>query len=111
MGNCKTCHESRYSRRDFIKKTAVASASLGIGINYRECGLVKLYKAHGVEEFTPYLCLTDYSLLSLLDIELKRTQTIANGGSFCDFRFSKNDKGPSGWPPESLPEWTGKFEQ
>ena len=81
------------------------------GINYKECGLVKLYKAHGVEEFTPYLCLTDYSLLSLLGIELKRTQTIANGGSFCDFRFIKNDKAPTGWPPESLPEWSGKFEK
>ena len=80
------------------------------GINYKECGLVKLYKIHGLEEFTPYLCLTDYSLFSLLGIELKRTQTIANGGSFCDFRYSKNDNGPIGWPPESLPEWTGKFE-
>jgi len=80
------------------------------GVNYKECGLVKLYKAHGVEEFTPYLCLTDYSLLTLLGIELKRTQTIANGGAFCDFRFINNDKGPTGWPPESLSEWTGKFE-
>ncbi|RLD77817.1 MAG: hypothetical protein DRJ10_11305 [Bacteroidetes bacterium] len=80
------------------------------GINYKECGLVKLYKVYDVAEFTPYLCLTDYSLLTLLGIELKRTHTIANGAASCDFRFINNDKGPTGWPPESLPEWTGKFE-
>ena len=87
-----------------------AEGKFEYGVNYKACGLVKLYKAHGVEEFTPYLCLTDYSLLTLLGIELKRTQTIANGASFCDFRFINSADGPTGWPPESLPEWTGRFE-
>ena len=80
------------------------------GVNYKECGLVKFYRIHGVEEFVPYLCITDYSLFTVLNINVKRTQTIANGGSFCDFRFIKKGIGPKGWPPESLPEWTGKFE-
>ena len=78
------------------------------GVNYTECGLVKYYADQGLQEFVPYLCLTDYPLLALLGIELRRTQTLANGGLYCDFRFVKRGPGPLGWPPESLPEWTGR---
>ena len=59
------------------------------GINYTECGVVKFFHEQGADEFTPYMCELDYLMFPALGIELKRTGTIAQGCSHCDFRFSK----------------------
>lgn len=81
------------------------------GITMTECGLEKFWRGQGLEEFIPYLCLTDWAQWRALGIVATRTQTIANGGEYCDFRYVKKGKGgPPGWPPESNPEWTGKHE-
>jgi len=81
------------------------------GLNMAECGLLKFWRAQGLEELVPYLCLTDYALWRAIGVEVRRTQTLANGGSCCDYRYVGRGKdGPSGWPPEPLPEWTGKYE-
>jgi len=37
-------------------------------------------------------------------LSFKRTQTIASGASWCDFRFKKTWNTPRGWPPEELGE-------
>jgi hypothetical protein len=82
-----------------------------VGSDYSECAIMKFYAQHNLEEFVPYLCLCDYAKWKVIGIEATRTQTLANGGSKCDFRFIK--KGPNGaspWPPESHAGWTGKFE-
>ena len=86
--------------------------TFAFGMDYSECGLKKFYSRQGLEEFVPYLCLCDYSMWKAIGIEGTRTQTLANGGSKCDFRIIK--KGPNAkslWPPESHQEWTGKFEK
>jgi len=76
------------------------------GLNMRECGIVKLWRSHGLEQFIPYNCLTDFAMWRTIGIEAKRTQTLANGGTHCDFRYIKKGwRGPLGWPPESNPEW------
>jgi hypothetical protein len=81
------------------------------GIMITECGLEKFWRAHGLEEYIPYLCLTDWALWRAIGIAATRTQTIANGGECCDFKYvNKGKGGPSGWPPESNPEWTGRYE-
>ena len=58
------------------------------GVNYIECGIVKFFAAEDVSEFTPYMCQIDYLLFPALGINLKRTGTIAQGCTHCDFRFS-----------------------
>jgi len=85
--------------------------SFQYGLDMTECGLVKFWNAQGLEEFTPYLCLTDYAFWRAIGIEATRTQTIANGASRCDFKYiRKGSNGQPGWPPESNPEWTGRYE-
>ena len=76
------------------------------GLNMTECGLLKFWRMQGLEEFVPYLCLTDWALWKSLGLEVRRTQTLANGGTCCDYRYiGRNKDVPSGWPPESMPEW------
>jgi hypothetical protein len=65
------------------------------GRDYIECGIGKFLHSQGVDELTPYVCLTDYALFGALGIELKRTMTLAEGGKKCDFRFKKGES-PSG---------------
>lgn len=83
------------------------------GINMEECGLLKYWKELGLEEFVPYLCLTDWVLWDVLNVKTTRTTTLANGGDVCDYRFYKGkyNDGPKGWPPEYHMEWTGIFEK
>jgi hypothetical protein len=77
-----------------------------MGINYTECGLVKLFETYGKERYLPYICLNDYAIFGAMDIQLKRTQTLANGGCMCDFRFkTEGGKIKKGWPPEYFPEF------
>lgn len=82
-----------------------------LGYDIRECGIHKFWRAQGLEEFVPYLCLTDWAKWELLGVSVERTKTIANGHEVCDFRYCRQKvECPSGWPPESNVEWTGKFE-
>jgi len=76
------------------------------GMDYLECGIVKFLRSQGADELAPYLCLLDYALFGALGIGLTRTQTLANGGKTCDFRFAWGDGTSSGWPPPWL--GTGK---
>ena len=57
------------------------------GIDYRECGNIKLCKAQNAEEFAPYLCIIDQLVFEKAGAGLVRTQTLAGGAEFCDFRF------------------------
>ena len=71
------------------------------GMNIHECALHKFYKKHGGEELLPYICMSDYAIYYLIkNVEMKRTQTIAGGADFCDFRLQKGGATPRGWPPE-----------
>lgn len=79
-----------------------------VGINYTECGICKFYEKMGAKKYVPYLCLTDYAMARVFGIGLIRTQTLGNGAPVCDFRFKKNYKTPSGWPPDSLEEFRMK---
>jgi len=60
------------------------------GINYLECGIVKFFAQQGAAELTPHMCRIDFLLFPAMGIQLKRTGTIAQGCTHCDFRFSKH---------------------
>jgi hypothetical protein len=61
------------------------------GVNYLECAIVKFFHQQGADEFTPYMCYVDYILFPAMGIDLKRTGTIGQGCSHCDFRFARQN--------------------
>ncbi len=96
---------------DWVFEYVKGGADYLYGYDIRECGIYKFWCSQGLEEFVPYLCLTDWAKWKSIGISVERTQTIANGHEVCNFRYCRQQKeSPSGWPPESMPEWTGRLE-
>ena len=60
-----------------------------IGINYHSCGNYNFAMQHGGAAFAPYICMSDIALSDAMGWGLSRTQTLADGCSYCDFRFKK----------------------
>lgn len=77
------------------------------GLDITECGICKLYRAHGADELAPYLCLSDYVVSNAFERGLVRYKTVAEGAEVCDFRYKKGRQtfvNPlrEGWPPKFL---------
>lgn len=72
------------------------------GIDFVECAIIKFLRAEGAEELAPVLCELDWPHTELLDIELVRTKTLAQGGECCDFRFRRPGAPDVGIPRASL---------
>ncbi|MDJ0727326.1 MAG: L-2-amino-thiazoline-4-carboxylic acid hydrolase [Prochloraceae cyanobacterium] len=60
-----------------------------LGVNYSQCGNLRFAIEHGGEEFAPYICMSDIALSDALGWGLIRTQTLADGCDYCDFRLKK----------------------
>jgi L-2-amino-thiazoline-4-carboxylic acid hydrolase-like protein len=58
------------------------------GINYRSCGFCKFAEKHGDLDILPHICGLDFAAYDLRGIRLERTQTLAQGAPYCNFRFS-----------------------
>ena len=57
------------------------------GINFHECAVHKFYKKHGGGELLPYVCMSDYAVYEhFTNVEFRRTQILAKGAKYCDFR-------------------------
>ncbi len=66
------------------------------GIDFIECGVCKICKAHDAEELVPVLCATDFPVSEALGTGLIRTTTLADGSDRCNFRFERGRKpGPT----------------
>ena len=61
--------------------------SFDYGIDYLECGGCKFLESQGAFELARYICPIDIVYSEALGWGLTRTQTIADGGETCDFRF------------------------
>ena len=59
------------------------------GIDFMECAIQKLYKAHNALEFLPFVCRLDYLTSAAFGIGLVRTKTLANGDERCDPRLKQ----------------------
>ncbi|MGA7756652.1 MAG: L-2-amino-thiazoline-4-carboxylic acid hydrolase [Ilumatobacteraceae bacterium] len=70
------------------------------GMDVTECAILKFMRAHGAEEFTPYLCHVDYITAEAAGTGLTRTKTLAWGCDCCDFRFTNPGTTTATWPPE-----------
>lgn len=59
------------------------------GVTYTRCAIRELALAQGAADFAPYICLSDIIGSEELGWGLRRTETLAQGGSRCDFRFRR----------------------
>ncbi|MBL8680331.1 MAG: L-2-amino-thiazoline-4-carboxylic acid hydrolase [Myxococcales bacterium] len=59
------------------------------GVNFERCALRALATKVGTEAFAPYVCLGDIPLSEAFGLGLHRTQTLAQDGKPCDFRFER----------------------
>ncbi len=60
----------------------------GVSFDVTLCPLADYFKEQGVPELTPHAaCNLDYLAAREFGVELVRTQTIADGSEYCDFRW------------------------
>jgi hypothetical protein len=59
------------------------------GLDITECGICKLFKKGQMEEYAKILCEVDFITSEIAGLQLIRSNTIANGGKKCDFRFAR----------------------
>ena len=76
------------------------------GMNIHQCAIHKFYLENGGEELAPYICLQDFAIYHPFKrIGFRRSQVLAGGADYCDFRLKKGVSTPKGWPPEDTAEW------
>ena len=84
----RNSHRKQYEN-DWVVDVLAGNDEYDLGYNYLECGVCKLCRDEGCFELAKYLCQLDYVMADMMGMELKRTQTIAEGHSYCDFRYKK----------------------
>lgn len=62
------------------------------GTDYTRCAIRELAIESGAEAFAPYICLADIPGSEALGWGLARSETLAQGGERCDFRFRKGGR-------------------
>jgi len=73
--------------RPFRRTTLPAVA--GVAFDVQVCPLASYLRDQGVPELTHFAaCSLDYRMASDWGVTLRRTQTLAGGAAYCDFRFS-----------------------
>jgi hypothetical protein len=71
---------------DFIEGV---KGELDYGVDYTRCAIRELAIANGAADFAPYICLADIAGSDTFGWGLTRTETLAQGGKRCDFRFKR----------------------
>lgn len=84
-------HKRKYEN-DWVVDILLGNDEYDLGYDYHECGICKLCQDEGCPELAAYLCRMDYVLADIMHMELVRTGTIAEGSSYCDFRYSRPHK-------------------
>ncbi|MCK4815391.1 L-2-amino-thiazoline-4-carboxylic acid hydrolase, partial [bacterium] len=72
------------------------------GMDFIECAVCKFFHSQGADEFTRFVCLTDFPMSKFTGSGLVRTMTLAEGAEKCDFRYKRGREVKQGWPPEFL---------
>ena len=63
------------------------------------CPLSNFAKAHGYEEYMPYLCNLDYVMFGVFGVPLFREHTCFEDGDYCDFKLKIDAEPMAYWPP------------
>lgn len=62
--------------------------SFEFGVNYRSCGFCQFAARHGDADILKHICGLDFAAYDLRGVHLERTQTLAGGAPYCNFRFT-----------------------
>lgn len=81
-------HERKYEN-DWVVDVLEKTDSYTLGYDYYECGVCRLCRDEGCFELARYLCRLDFVIADIMGMELERTETLADGGSRCDFRYKR----------------------
>lgn len=81
-------HERQYEN-DWVVDVLEGNGQYELGYDYYECGICKLCHDEDCFELAQYLCKLDYVMADMMGLKLERTQTIAEGAKYCDFRYSR----------------------
>jgi hypothetical protein len=71
---------------DFVEGKA---GEFDYGVDYKRCAIRELAIANGAADLAPYICLADVPGSDIFGWGLVRTETLAQGGARCDFRFRR----------------------
>ena len=82
-------HKRKYEN-DWVVDILEGTDQYELGYDYHECGICRLCQDEGCFELAKYLCRLDFVLADIIGMDLFRTQTIAEGADFCDFRYKKD---------------------
>lgn len=89
MGSALESQKKEYPDDFVFRYVDGVEGQFDYGLDMTECSMCKYFPKHQAEEFLPYICQTDHLFAQNFGYELVRTQTIAGGGDFCDFRFKQ----------------------
>lgn len=84
----KESHKRKYEN-DWVVDVLEKTDQYELGYNYYECGVCKLCRDEECFYLAKYLCQLDFVLADIMNMKLERTKTIAGGGDYCDFRYSR----------------------
>ena len=72
----------------FIHRHLPAETGVAVAFDVTRCPLAGYFKGQGVPELTPYAaCNLDHAAADAYGVDLVRSQTIAGGSEYCDFRW------------------------
>jgi hypothetical protein len=82
-----------YAGGDALDYEVVRQAPDAFDLNVTGCRYAEFYKRIGAPELGFLLtCSADFAMAEAGGVELRRTQTIMQGASHCDFRYARREK-------------------
>jgi len=75
--------------QDWVYSFLDGNDDFDYGLDFTECGICKLFHKYDADEFIPYLCAMDIIMSDTAKAGLHRTQTLAEEGNKCDFRYKE----------------------
>lgn len=82
-------HERRYPGDWVFSFVRGDGKPLLYGTDYTECGICKLYRAHGAELAVPINCGVDFIMARAFGMKMKRATSLGTGGAVCSFRYMR----------------------
>lgn len=61
-------------------------------VKFYTCGICKLMKEYGFEEYIPAMCALDYDMAAMNNTHFTREYTLATGGPYCDCHYQHTEK-------------------
>jgi predicted ArsR family transcriptional regulator len=86
-----------WQRDDAYRMDVLEQSAERFAFNVTKCRYAEMYRALGIPDLGALLsCNRDFALIQGFnaDVELRRTQTIMEGASHCDFRFVRRPDAP-----------------